>query len=166
MRFVARLATLGWLISVLSFAAVAQSTATPQQAPNTPVCAGCHEDKWTSTALSAHGAKNDAQGSMCQACHGDATDSTAMACARIPPLCPPYCSGKAKPANPFSRLTPATATDQSNVCLACHTGNRQLTFWESGKHAKQDVTCANCHSIHGKERTTPVAPFTKMSALM
>ena len=74
---------------------------------------------------------------MCQACHGDASEH----------LKDPT---KAKPANPFSRLTPATATEQSNVCLDCHTGSRHLTFWESGKHAKQDVSCANCHSIHGQ----------------
>src|SRR4051812_1248301 len=39
-----------------------------------PVCANCHEDRHTSIAFAAHGAKNDANGSMCQACHGDATE--------------------------------------------------------------------------------------------
>ena len=39
-----------------------------------PVCAGCHEDKHASIALTHHGAKNDATGSMCQACHGDASE--------------------------------------------------------------------------------------------
>jgi len=99
----------------ISAVASAQSAAAPQQASNVPVCAGCHEDKWTSIAMSAHGAKNDASGSMCQACHGDASEHI-----KDP--------ANAKPANPFSRLTPATAGEQSNVCLACHAGHRELTF--------------------------------------
>jgi len=84
---------------------------------------------------------------MCQACHGDATEH----------LKDPT---KAKPANPFSKLTPASAHDQSAVCLNCHVGQRNLAFWESGKHSKQDVTCANCHSMHGTEKNPPIAPFT------
>jgi len=40
----------------------------------TPICANCHEDKWASIIMTAHGARNDAQGSICQACHGDATE--------------------------------------------------------------------------------------------
>ena len=60
----------------------------------------------------------------------------------------------------FSKLTPASAHDQSGVCLNCHVGQRHLAFWESGKHAKQDVTCANCHIMHGTEKNPPIAPFT------
>ena len=48
--------------------------ALPVSAADTPVCAGCHEQAHTSTMLTAHGAKNDASGSMCQACHGDASE--------------------------------------------------------------------------------------------
>ena len=113
----------------------------------TPVCAGCHERQSRSIVLTAHGAKNDASGSMCQACHGDATEHM-----KDPT--------KVKPANPFSKLTPASAHDQSAVCLNCHVGQRNLAFWESGKHSKQDVTCANCHSMHGTEKNPPIAPFT------
>ena len=159
MRTARQLSAFLWLACALSFSAASQQTTSPAQtappprtvppadAPNKPICAGCHEDKWTSIAISAHGAKNDAQGSMCQVCHGDASEHI-----KDPT--------KAKPANPFSHLKPASATDQSNVCLACHVGSRQLTFWESGKHAKQDVTCANCHSIHGRAKNPTVAPYT------
>ena len=52
-----------------------------------PVCANCHEAQWKAIDLTPHGAKNDANGSMCQACHGDATEH----------LKDPM---KAKPANP------------------------------------------------------------------
>ncbi|HEY1326115.1 MAG TPA: DmsE family decaheme c-type cytochrome [Casimicrobiaceae bacterium] len=125
--------------------ATAKDAAAPQ--PVVPVCAACHEREAKSIVFTAHGAKNDAQGSMCQACHGDASEH----------LKNPTAS---KPKNPFSRLTPAVAAEQSSVCLACHNGERHLAFWESGKHAQQDVTCANCHIMHGTERNPPVAPFT------
>ena len=111
------------------------------------VCAACHERESRTIVMTAHGAKNDAGGSMCQACHGDATEH----------LKDPT---KAKPANPFSSIHPAAAADRTAVCLNCHAGDRQLTFWESGKHAKEDVTCANCHSMHGSAKNPPVTPFT------
>src|SRR5689334_24144287 len=108
------------------------------QGPTQPICANCHESQWHAIDLSPHGAKNDAQGSMCQACHGDASEHLKDPAAH-------------KPSNPFSRMTPAVAAEQSSVCLACHTGQRHLAFWESSKHAKQDVSCANCHIMHGTE---------------
>src|SRR6266511_5817323 len=57
-------------------AALVALLATPalaQKADNTPICANCHEQPHNSIALTAHGARNDAAGSMCQACHGDAS---------------------------------------------------------------------------------------------
>ena len=109
-----------------------------------PICANCHEDRHTSIAFAAHGAKNDATGSMCQACHGDASEH----------LKDPV---KAKPANLITHGTPA---QKAAVCLACHQTNRHLAFWESGKHALNDVACSNCHSIHGKQAQPRIAPFT------
>ena len=118
----------------------------PPRPPATkPVCANCHEAQWNAIDLSAHGAKNDAGGSMCQACHGDATEH----------LKDPM---KAKPANPFGKGH--TADERTAVCLTCHSGNRNLAFWSSGKHQLNEVTCANCHSIHGEKlfRATRAEP--------
>ncbi len=78
-------------------------------------------------------------GSMCQACHGSAAEH----------LKDPT---KAKPANPFG--PGHTADERTGVCLTCHSGNRNLAFWTSGKHQLNEITCANCHSIHG-ERLLP-----------
>jgi len=116
----------------------AESKATP------PVCAGCHEQPHATTLMTAHGARNDAMGSMCQACHGDATAH----------LQDPI---KNKPAN---LLKNGTAAEKSGVCLNCHATNRHLAFWESGKHALNDVSCSSCHSIHGRPENPRVAPFT------
>jgi DmsE family decaheme c-type cytochrome len=54
--------------------------------------------------------------------------------------------------------TPAAEKDA--VCMTCHAGNRHLSFWESGKHAKNDVSCTSCHNIHGTTKALSVAPFT------
>ena len=132
----------------------AQSTA-PPATPATygaggakPICANCHEDKWNSIALTAHGARSDAQGSMCQACHGDATDH----------LKDPT---KFKPENPFQKGNPAA--QKAAVCLTCHSGNRNLAFWTAGKHAQNDVSCNNCHNIHGNPQVPVASRFTTTS---
>jgi len=157
MRF-AKVAGLLWMslsALALSTGAIAQNQpapepkAPPQKQPaaepkGPPVCAGCHEQPHASIAMTAHGANNDASGSMCQACHGDATEH----------LKDPI---KNKPAN---LIKYGTAAEKTAVCFACHSTNRQLAFWESGKHSLNDVACSNCHSIHGKQGNPTVAPFT------
>jgi DmsE family decaheme c-type cytochrome len=123
-----------WAASAM--AAEPMTAQTAAQLPTRPICANCHEDKWNAIDLTAHGAKNDANGSMCQACHGDASEH----------LKDPM---KAKPANPFAKGKPAG--EQTAVCLSCHSSNRNLAFWTSGKHALNEVACSNCHSIHGEK---------------
>jgi DmsE family decaheme c-type cytochrome len=147
MRFKPILAATGVL---LAFAAFLATPALGQQpaagsAAVKPVCANCHESQHTSTTLTAHGAKNDARGSMCQTCHGDATAH----------LQDPM---KNKMADAFAKNVPAAQKDA--VCQTCHAGNRHLVFWESGKHAKYEVSCVSCHNLHGKPGTVAVAPFT------
>ena len=114
-------------------AAEPMTAQTAQQPPTRPICANCHEDKWNAIDLTAHGARNDANGSMCQACHGDASEH----------LKDPM---KAKPANPFANGKPPG--EQAAVCLSCHSSNRNLAFWTSGKHALNEVACTSCHGIH------------------
>jgi DmsE family decaheme c-type cytochrome len=116
----------------------------PDSKGATPICANCHEDRHTSILMTAHGARNDANGSMCQNCHGDATEH----------LKDP---SKAKPAN---LIKYGTAAQKAAVCMTCHQTNRHLAFWESGKHALNDVPCSSCHSMHGKDRGPTIEPFT------
>ena len=130
----------GWWLTLLAASLFAGNVLAQSKpagaAPVAPVCANCHEAQWHAIDLSAHGAKSDANGSMCQACHGDATEH----------LKDPM---KAKPPSPFKAGVPAG--EQAAVCLTCHSGNRNLAFWTSGKHALNDVACTNCHSIHGEK---------------
>jgi DmsE family decaheme c-type cytochrome len=145
MRFKSMLAVAGLIGLASAFFAGplhAQARAVPQE--KTPICATCHEQPHNSIALSAHGAKNDAAGTMCQACHGDASA---------------HVQDPTK--NPMKNVFEgATAAQKSEVCLTCHAGQRHLAFWESGRHAKNDVACSDCHNIHGKPKNPPVAPFT------
>ena len=131
---------------VLALPAFAQPKAPTTPANIVPICANCHEAQFQTTMLTAHGARNDANGSMCQSCHGDATEH----------LKDPM---KAKPAKNFGKAM--AAGQKTAVCMTCHAGNRHLVFWESGKHAQNEVACSNCHSMHGRpSATVPVAPYT------
>jgi DmsE family decaheme c-type cytochrome len=79
------------------------------------------------------------------ACHGDASAHVKD------PM-------KVKPQNKLGKNV--AAADRTAVCMTCHAGNRQLNFWEAGKHALNDVACSNCHSIHGKIGDIGIRPFT------
>ncbi len=114
----------------------APAFAQQQAASSVPVCVKCHEEQNSSILLTAHGAQNDANGSACQACHGDASEHLR--------------SSSKKPPGALTSET-ATAAEKSAVCLTCHSGQRQLENWSVAKHRKVDVTCVNCHSIHGTQ---------------
>ena len=136
MRFFKSAVALCFVLSAAAGTAVAEQTQ--------PICATCHEAQWKSIDLTAHGARNDATGGMCQACHGSAADH----------LKDPV---KFKPENPFGKN--GTVQQRTETCLACHSSDRNLAFWASGKHELNDVTCSNCHSIHGRALAPTINKF-------
>jgi DmsE family decaheme c-type cytochrome len=146
MRFKSFIAVSGLLAALAAFiAGPAFGQATPAE-PVKPVCANCHETSHESIAQTPHGVKNDASGSMCIACHGDAAEH----------LKDPM---KAKMTSKFAKGIPAAQKDA--ICLTCHANNRHLGFWESGKHALNDVTCSDCHNVHGRPKALAgAAPFS------
>ncbi len=146
MRFKSLIAMTGVVAAVAAFLALPAQAQTKPAAKQqmAPVCANCHEAQWTSIDLSPHGAKSDADGGMCQACHGDASQH----------LKDPT---KNKLANPFAKG--GTADARTAVCMTCHSGNRNLAFWTSGKHQLNEVTCSNCHSIHGTKLAPSINKF-------
>jgi len=146
MRFKSLIAITGAVAALAAFLALpAQAQSKPAVQAQAPVCANCHEAQWNSIDLSPHGAKTDADGGMCQACHGNATDH----------LKDPVKNKMA--GNPFQKG--ATADQRTTVCMTCHSGNRNLAFWTSGKHQLNEVTCSNCHSIHGKSLAPSINKF-------
>ena len=127
-------AGLAALAGFISSPALAQM---PTATGVTPVCAECHAKSHSTTMLTAHGANNDAKGSACQACHGDAAlhvkDPT-----------------KNRPVNALNAKD-ATPEQKTAVCMTCHAGQRQLSAWASGVHKKYDVSCTDCHAVHGSQ---------------
>ncbi len=137
MRFKSIIAAAGSLAAIFMFSAAPALAQEQKSSDTVPVCVTCHENSNRTILLTGHGAQNDANGSSCQACHGDATLH----------LQDPV---KNKPANVLASKV-ATAAEKSAVCLTCHGGQRQLENWSVAKHRKVDVTCVNCHSIHGTQ---------------
>ena len=139
MRFKSIVAAAGLLAAFAGFTALPAFAQTQKAvaAGVTPICAECHAQSHNSTMLTAHGANNDANGGSCQTCHGDATlhlkDPT-----------------KNKPVNALTAKD-ATPAQKTAVCMTCHAGQRQLSAWASGVHKKYDVSCVDCHAIHGSQ---------------
>jgi DmsE family decaheme c-type cytochrome len=159
MRIKSITAASGVLAILAAFLAAPASAQEKKASEGTPICATCHERQHSSILLNAHGAQNDAEGSSCQGCHGDASlhlkDPT-----------------KNKPTNALTAKD-ATAEQKTAVCMTCHAGQRQLQFWQAGQHRKYDVSCVDCHSVHGgqaganfknvKDGMFAAAPYTTTS---
>src|SRR5436190_1406300 len=76
MRILTSITAIVGVVLALSATHLHAEAAAPAKATaedKTPICAGCHEQSHQSIASTAHGAHNDAAGTMCQACHGDAS---------------------------------------------------------------------------------------------
>jgi DmsE family decaheme c-type cytochrome len=114
-------------------------------------CLPCHKDK-EGIMNTKHGAKSDPNspvgtGKACTACHG---------------LNPNHASDPKANPNPvrFSKGS-ASAKEQTRACMSCHAGNRHLAFWESGRHARNDIRCNDCHSVHASPPRGSTIAITK-----
>ncbi len=107
------------------------------QAPGPEVCKACHSSHVDSYLDTKHGQKGNLKGPDCQACHGDGTAHVKAG------------GGKGVGGVLGFNNKAIPADKKAAVCLNCHASNRHLAFWDSGKHKKSDVSCNNCHSLHG-----------------
>ncbi|MFY9315705.1 MAG: DmsE family decaheme c-type cytochrome [Burkholderiales bacterium] len=127
------------LAAVLSLLALPASA----QAPGPDACAGCHAEAVASYENSIHGkkghAKAPAAGTGCASCHANSAEHVR--------------AGGGKGAGGIVNLSPRnkklSAAQKDAVCMSCHSDNRHLTFWDSGRHRKNDVSCSSCHDAHG-----------------
>ena len=56
----------------------------------------------------------------------------------------------------FAKDSSTPAAAQSKQCLTCHKESEKLSFWDMGKHKKNDVSCTSCHTMHkGPEAVKP-----------
>lgn len=114
-------------------------------------CLKCHEDTAEFPVLSIletpHGVMGDERtpfaGSQCEACHGPGGEHAKRV--RF---------GQERPPIPgFGDASPWSVARENAVCQDCHAeqGHR---FWQGSAHQRQDVACADCHTIH--EERDPV----------
>lgn len=107
--------------------------ATAQQPPAAATCADCHGELAARMASQIHmriqtfEVRDHRVG--CEGCHGDGAAHMASA----------------DPAD-IRRFDKSPAADAA--CLACHAGRAQAE-WHASTHAAQDVSCGDCHQIHG-----------------
>ena len=104
-------------------------------------CQQCHQQQWESFAKSPHG-RAAADGKVvaevvgCESCHGPGARHAQAGGDKNDP-------GFATIRN----LKKLSAGESSEVCAGCHQGGEQF-YWKQSQHARGDVGCLNCHSIH------------------
>jgi DmsE family decaheme c-type cytochrome len=111
-----------------------------QQAPTevgSEACKPCHETYYTSFMAGAHGRREEAARNGCESCHGPGSLHAGASGDETDP-------GFATIRNP-KKLPPE---EVASTCRQCHSGGEQF-YWDQSRHARERVTCTNCHSIHG-----------------
>src|SRR5262245_8911372 len=146
LRFVAVLTCALWLTAIPSL--LAAQPAPAQTPPLEELARACHAPYVESFEQSIHGKKGHpktpANNGTCTVCHGaNALEHAKAGGGR----------GVGGIVNPSPRNKTLSARERSNICLGCHSDNRHLAFWDSGRHQKNDVGCTNCHSTHGGNPT-------------
>ena len=113
------------------------------QAPGPEVCKNCHSDYFDSFQASVHGKtghpRSPASNGGCVACHANSAEHVKAGGGK----------GAGGIVNPSPRNKSMSAEQKSGICLNCHSTSRNLAFWQAGQHRKNDVSCSNCHSMHG-----------------
>jgi DmsE family decaheme c-type cytochrome len=145
------------LLTAVMLSGAAFGIAAPQQAEpakeataaatyvGAEVCQTCHEDIFNAFQKSPHQAvnldkKRGWEGRACESCHGPGSKHAE--------------SGSAEEIRNPSKLNPA-ATDRT--CLQCHLNQPTQAGRILSSHAKNQVSCTACHSIHANGRRGLVA---------
>ena len=134
----------------LPLLAAGQNPNRPSGYAGSDACQVCHEDVVKAFAKNPHhmvetGARPKWKGMACESCHGPGAKHAESASA-------------GDIVNPSKQS--AAAADRT--CLSCHLNQPAHSGRISGSHAKDDVSCTACHSIHkGPEQLHP----TKASAI-
>jgi DmsE family decaheme c-type cytochrome len=120
------------------FSLSASNRSTFAQADPQGECLRCHQ-KQAAIMQTKHGVKSDPRspvgsGKACVACHGNN---------------PNHAGDPKKNPHPVRFEKGAvSAKQQTQACMSCHAGNRHLAFWETGRHARNDIRCNDCHAVH------------------
>jgi DmsE family decaheme c-type cytochrome len=111
----------------------------------TDTCLGCHEKQAAFLKKSPHWKKAVASspinGQGCESCHGPGAAHAEAGGGR----------GVGGIMN-FGKGEPAQK--KMAACLSCHNNGPKLALWDSGIHKTKDVSCSDCHSVHGRSVVT------------
>ena len=134
-----RITRLGMLAGLLLCLGVSTGGAADAAYVGTDTCKECHEEMVTAYAKSFHGQAKGSDGKSlvdsCEACHGPGgTHAKDPSRASIVS---------------FGKGSVQAAGQLSASCLGCHAQSQKLMYWDNSKHKADDVSCSNCHSIHG-----------------
>ncbi len=132
---------LGWVVvaapATQQKAGAAAAPSSKAEYVGTDTCKTCHEDQFKSFEISAHyRTLLDRRGGPahqgCEACHGPGSEHVNS-------------GGQTPVPFDFAKLSARAISER---CLDCHrTGHEQMNFFAS-QHARNAVTCTDCHSIH------------------
>jgi len=146
------------LLFLLAGSVLAQK---PEAPPGPEVCQGCHAGYVETYSASIHGKtghpKSPASNAGCASCHANTAEHVKAGGGR----------GAGGIVNPSPRNKSLSAEAKTAICLGCHSDNRHLAFWDSGRHRKNEVTCTNCHNTHGGNTSLlrvdnpTISPYTR-----
>ena len=132
---------------VLPAGASPQAGAAAQQSGTTMQdCLACHDEAMTPFATNPHMALEKSPhakvANPCESCHGP---------------------GKAHIDAGGDRTLMVTFIDKNfkvynDKCLACHKKNHEITGYKASKHARQSLSCSDCHNIHRSAPMTRLLP--------
>jgi DmsE family decaheme c-type cytochrome len=124
-----------------------KKAADPQPAAyvGSEVCQACHEDIFNAIRKSPHNVieldkKRGWDGKTCESCHGAGSKHAE--------------SGSAEEIRNPAKLAPAEA---DKTCLKCHLNQPTHAGRIQSSHAKSQIACTSCHSIHAHGPTGLVA---------
>jgi len=113
------------------------------------ICKGCHEDRFNTYMMSTHSKKaipgSPANKDGCESCHGPGAAHVEK-------------SGEGGVGIFIFGKRIADAKAKSAKCLACHSEQKDLTFWDMAKHKNEGISCDNCHTLHSGTRKNLKAP--------